>query len=79
MFKTTGDSISVTKFPFASWTNMFDSNVSIGDEIKYVMDRQNQENMMGNTLEKPSLLNKKNFIRDTTVEEEKVKTAGKNA
>ena len=58
---------------------MFDSNVPIGDEIKYVMDRQNQENRMGNTLERPSLLNKKNFIRNTTTEEEKVKAAGKNA
>ena len=32
--------IQLTKFKFATWKNMFESNNSIGDEIKYVFDRQ---------------------------------------
>jgi len=28
----------------------------IGDEIRYVFDRQKKENKMGNTLNKPTLL-----------------------
>ena len=56
--EATVDNILVTKFQFARWKNMFDSNATIGDEIKYVMDRKKHENRMGNTLERPSLLNK---------------------
>lgn len=44
---------------------MFESNATIGDEIKYVMDRKKHENRMGNNLDRPSLLNKSNFIRNT--------------
>jgi hypothetical protein len=31
--------ISTTTFPFAKWKNMYESNVAIGDEIRYVFDR----------------------------------------
>jgi hypothetical protein len=33
------DKIQLTKFKFTTWKNMFESNNSIGDEIKYVFDR----------------------------------------
>ena len=70
--KTTADNILITKFPFARWKNMFESNATIGDEIKYVMDRKKHENRIGNTLDRPSLLNQPNFIRNTKVLEEKI-------
>ena len=41
---------------------MFVSNNNIGDEIKYVLDRQKRDNQMGNTLDRPSMLIKKNFV-----------------
>ena len=31
--------ISGTNFPFAIWRNMFESDIQIGDEIRYVFDR----------------------------------------
>mmetsp|Transcript_11950 Transcript_11950/g.18461 ORF Transcript_11950/g.18461 Transcript_11950/m.18461 type:complete len:96 (+) Transcript_11950:172-459(+) len=67
------EEISITNFPFAKWKNMFEDNHNIGDEIKYVFDRANRENQMGNTLDKPSLLMKRNMIRTTTTEEENLK------
>jgi len=62
--------ISVTNFPFASWKNMFESNNAIGDEIRYVFDRQKKENMMGNTLDKPTLLMQKTKVRTTNTNDE---------
>lgn len=59
------DKISITSFPFAKWKNMYESNNAIGDEIKYVFDRQKRSNQMGNTLDRPSLLMKRNFVRTT--------------
>jgi hypothetical protein len=53
------NNISVTTFPFAVWKNMFEINHVIGDEIRYVFDRQKYENKMGNTLDRPSLLMKR--------------------
>ena len=49
---------------------MYESNVAIGDEIRYVFDRKKRENKMGNTLDRPTLLMKKNLVRmtDTTKE-----------
>ena len=46
--KASTDQISGTNFPFAQWNNIFDSNKTIDDEIKYVFDRQKKENKMGN-------------------------------
>jgi hypothetical protein len=67
------DTISMTKFPFAKWKNMFESNNDIGDEIKYVFDRQKRQNQMGNTLDRPSLLMKRNFTRITNTVDQVVK------
>ena len=52
---------------------MFESNNDIGDEIKYVFDRQKRQNQMGNTLDRPSLLMKRNFTRYTTTVDQVVK------
>lgn len=42
----------------------------MADEIRYVFDRKQLENQLGNTLDRPTLLNKRNFVKNTTVEEE---------
>lgn len=63
----------MTKFPFAHWKNMFESNNAIGDEIRYVFDRQKKDNRMGNTLERPSLLMKKLFTKTTSTNDEVLK------
>jgi len=57
--------VTMTTFPFAIWKNMFETNHDIGDEIRYVFDRQKKENKMGNTLDRPTLLMKKNFVQTT--------------
>jgi len=62
--------IGVTSFPFVLWKNMFISNNEIGDEIRYVFDRQKKDNLMGNTLDKPTLLMKKQFVRNTETKNE---------
>jgi hypothetical protein len=65
--------ISMTNFPFAIWRNMYESEIRIGDEIRYVFDRQNIPNQMGNTLDRPSLLMKRNFLQFTSVKEENLR------
>lgn len=73
MFKATKEDIAHTTFPFAKWTNMFDQNNDLGDEIKYVFDRQKKESQVGNTLDRPSMLMKKNYVRDTHTKDENLK------
>lgn len=48
----------------------FLNNKKIGDELCYVYNRKNETKRMGNTLEKPCMLLKRTFNRDTTFEEE---------
>ena len=45
----------------------------MNDEIRYVIKRKLQECQMGNVLEKPSLLVKKQFIKNTHSEIERLK------
>jgi hypothetical protein len=52
-------------FPFQNWNNFYLSNRKLGDEMKYVLDRKNEKRFVGNSLEKPRLLLKRNFIQDT--------------
>jgi hypothetical protein len=44
---------------------VFLNNKTLGDEICYVLERRNQKKFIGNTLEKPNILLKKTFVRDT--------------
>ena len=46
------------------------SNKQLGDELCYVLQRQEQPKFMGNTLEKPQLLLKKTEVRETTFTQE---------
>ena len=38
----------------------------MGDEFRYVFDRKNEKRFVGNTLDKPKMLIKRNFLKDTT-------------
>lgn len=42
----------------------------MADEIRYVFDRKQLEGQLGNTLDRPTLLNKRNFVQNTTTEVE---------
>ena len=60
-------------FTFAKWNNMLMSNRTLGDEYRYVFDRKEAERQLGNTLERPSLLNKRLFVRKTEMDKENLK------
>ena len=53
---------SMSKFRFAKWNNLYQSNRELSDEIRYVFDRRKLETQTGNLLERPSLLLKRNFV-----------------
>jgi len=59
-----------TKQAINNWKNIFLSNRKLNDEIQYVLDRKNLERQMGNSLEKPSLLLKRKYVRDTQTDKE---------
>lgn len=42
----------------------------MADEIRYVFDRKQLESQLGNTLDRPTLLLNKTFVRNTTTEDE---------
>jgi hypothetical protein len=64
------NAIAMTKFPFASWKNLYESDFQMSDEIMYVIDRQKQQSKMGNNLDRPTLLMKRNFLRTTATDQE---------
>jgi hypothetical protein len=53
-------------YTFIQNKNIYLSNRLLNEEIQYVLDRKQYERFMGNSLDKPSLLLKRHFIRDTT-------------
>ena len=57
-------------FNFAKWSNMLMSNRTLGDEYRYVFDRKEAERQLGNTLDRPQLLNKRLFTRKTEMDQE---------
>jgi len=63
-------------FPFAKWENYYDSNRAMADEIRYVFDRKQLESQLGNTLERPTLLLNKAFVRKTSIEDEVLGAGG---
>ena len=64
------DPIAPQTFPFSSWKNIYESNNTISDEVRYILERQKKGNKMGNTLDRPTLLMKKNFIQTTQTDDE---------
>lgn len=61
-------------YSIARTSNIFISGKNLGDEMNYVLDRKNKKNFIGNTLKKPSILLHRKFIRETTEDEEKLKS-----
>lgn len=64
--------LSTSSFPLAEWSNMLLSNRQLSDEYRYVFDRADAERNLGNSLDRPSLLNKRLFVRKTEQDEEKL-------
>lgn len=60
----------LSQFVFRQQESIFMSNKKVSDEIRYVFERKQLEGKLGNTLERPSLLIKKNFIKETSVDNE---------
>jgi hypothetical protein len=61
-------------FGFPQCSNSFMSEKLLGDEINYVLNRKNKPSYVGNTLEKPPVLLKRHFNRDTTENAEQLQT-----
>lgn len=55
---------------FQEWKNIYLSNRVMSEEIQYVLDRKNYEVSMGNSLEMPSLLLKREFAKETVIDDE---------
>jgi hypothetical protein len=53
--------------------NVFLSEKNLGDEIKYVLERKRKNTFMGNTLDKPSSLLKRHFVKETNQDQEQLK------
>jgi len=68
------NAVSLSIFRFHKWSNFFLSNRKLGDEFRYVFDRKYTQRFMGNQLDRPTLLLKWNFVRDTNFNEEVVQT-----
>ena len=55
-------------FNINKYKNKYLNNKILSDEMQYVLDRKQYEINLGNSLDKPSLLLKPQYIRDTTTE-----------
>ena len=56
------------EFKFTKNKNKYLNNKILSDELQYVLDRKQYQINLGNSLEKPSLLLKPQFIRETTTQ-----------
>ena len=60
-------------FSLAYYENSYLSERKLPDEIKYVLDRRGKTKFMGNTLEKPPVLLKRHFVKETFQEDEQLR------
>jgi hypothetical protein len=60
--------VSSSVFTFAKWSNLLLSDRQLSDEYRYVFDRVHADRALGNSLERPSLLNKRLFTRKTEID-----------
>lgn len=60
------------EFSLAYVENSYLSERKLADEIQYVLDRKGKEVFMGNTLNKPSMLLKRHYNKETTQLEEQL-------
>jgi len=66
------DYTSSSEYFFQKWKNLYLSERDLGTEMRYCFDRRNKDRFIGNTLEKPKLVLKRNFLRSTRALEEVV-------
>jgi len=57
-------------FPVRSQENVYSKQIFLGDELAYVYDRRSKKSFIGNTLEKPGVLLKRNRVGETTETEQ---------
>ena len=62
---------------FAKWENIYLSNRKLGDDIKYVFDKEFVKRIIGNTLDRPQVLFNKFKLRETQFDQEVVATRNK--
>ena len=53
---------------FDGWKNAYLSNRELSKELRYVFDRRQAQRYQGNTLERPKLLVKRQFMRTTRID-----------
>ena len=71
--RDTCPSFSTESFSVDVRSNSYYNGSSIDDEIKYVLDRRQHEIYMGNFLEKPTLLLKRQFNKETVQNQEQLR------
>jgi len=60
LFEDNGGEVpTMEKFSLPHWKNIFMFSATLSDEIRYVYERQNRSKLVGNGLEKPTLLMKR--------------------
>lgn len=55
-------------FELSNWKNFYTSNDLLEEEARYIFDWKYQDWLTGNTLDKPTLLLKRAFVKDTQFE-----------
>jgi hypothetical protein len=68
--KNPSANLGVSIFHYAKWSNMYLSDRTLSDEIRYVLERKDLNSKLGQTLERPTLLNKREFSKTTKFDEE---------
>jgi hypothetical protein len=53
---------------FDGWKNAYLSNRELSKELRYVFDRRQAQRYQGNTLERPKLLVKRQFMKTTRID-----------
>lgn len=59
-------------FALKQFDNIYGEQIRMNDEVIYAYDRKTKRNLMGNTLEKPGIILKRNKIGETTESEQEV-------
>jgi hypothetical protein len=62
--------LGVSLFHFAKWSNFYQSDRTLSDEIRYVLERKDLPSRLGQTLERPTLLNNRDYVGKTTFDNE---------
>lgn len=77
LMRMSASKVSSSVYHFAMWSNFYLSDRILGDEFRYVFDRAHAQRLLGNTLDRPQLVNKRLFVRKTEMDQE-VLAAGTN-